>query len=85
MNLADFRSTFEARTGRTAAGPSARARFLRCVNLALNDVVGRLPDGLLREEWRFRLEPAVTGTCSIHASDPRVLTITTASASIRPP
>ena len=65
MNLADLREAVRIRTGYPERGDTGDKRLNNLINQALRKLWGEVPDVLLREEFRFALEPPGSITVAI--------------------
>lgn len=68
---ADLVSTIRLKTGYPERGSKGTARIQDALKHALQEMWGDMPEGLLQEEWRFRLETGYKqGTLAVHGTDP---------------
>lgn len=76
-NVLGWRTAFRVKTGYPGDDATSKTRFLQALNTALRHLWGDLPEALLREEMRFRLEKHLdgVGTVSAHNTDNHVLVI----------
>mgnify|MGYP003109155822 FL=1 len=74
MNRKEIIETLRSIGGLPGRGTVENERAVVAVNLALRMLWSDMPEALLREEWRFKLEPPIkTGTISVDPVDPRVM------------
>jgi hypothetical protein len=69
MNLADLREAVRVKTGYPERGPTGTTRLNKAINYALRHLWGEMPEALLKEQHRFRLEPSISGQATIHYAD----------------
>jgi len=68
--------------GLPGKGAREEARVSTLLNLSLRQIWGDLPEALLREEWRMKVEPPIkTSTISVDATDPKVFKLDVAPTS----
>jgi len=68
---ADLVSAVRLKTGYPERGANGTARIVDALKHGLREMWGEMPEGLLQEEWRFRLEPKYSsGTLSVDTVDP---------------
>ena len=76
MNLAELRSQVVTLTGYPERGKSGSDRVNLALNYALRQLWRDMPEALLKEEYRFRLETQVdTNTLTVDSSDPKVFKV----------
>ena len=81
MNLAELRESVQALTGHPERGTSGTNRINTVINYAVRQIWSDLPDTLLTEEHRFKLEVPIDLTAvSVDANDPLVFIPTTLTA-----
>ncbi len=76
MNLAELREAIRVKTGYPERGDTGSLRLNNIINQALRKLWGEVPEVLLREEYRFTMEPERSFTVDRNASDSRVLDVT---------
>lgn len=78
MDLAGLRSQVIAITGYPDKGTVGKERLNSAINYSLRQVWREMPEALMKEEFRFRLEPPVShNTLDVLAADPLVMTVKT--------
>ena len=76
MDLAGLRSQVVAITGYPEKGTVGQQRLNSAINYSLRQVWREMPEALMKEEFRFRLEPPVsTNTISVVAADPLTMVV----------
>ena len=79
MNLSDLREAIRAKTGYPERGETGTKRLNIVINQALRRLWGEIPESLLREEYRFDLEPTVEIKFYFDKKDDRCLLVDRAS------
>jgi len=69
MNLSDLREAVRVKTGYPERGATGTTRLTKVLNYALRHMWGEMPEGLLKSQHRFVLEPPTTGIADIHYTD----------------
>lgn len=69
MNLSDLREAVRVKTGYPERGATGTTRLTKVLNYALRHMWGEMPEGLLKSQHRFMLEPPITGQADIHFDD----------------
>ena len=77
MDLAGLRSQVIALTGYPERGTVGQERLNSAINYSLRQLWREMPEALMKEEFRFRLEPTIShNTLNAVSADPMVMTIT---------
>lgn len=82
MNLTSLLTDLQTLAAYTHTGTVQTARLRTVINVALRHLWADMPEALLREEYRFKLEvPVSVSTISIDSTDRRVFTLDVAATS----
>ena len=69
MNLADLREVVRVKTGYPERGTTGTTRLNKAINYALRHAWGEMPEVLLKQQHRLRLETPISNTANIHFAD----------------
>ena len=83
MDLAGLRSQVMAVTGYPERGTVGQQRLNTAINYSLRQLWREMPESLMKEEFRFRLEPPVSiNTISVISADPLTMTVDSGTTSL---
>lgn len=84
MNRLEIVNMVRDLTAYPGRGTTQTDRVVKLLNLSLRQLWADTPDALLREEWRFRLEPPIsTSTIFVEPTDALVMTLTAFATTAR--
>jgi hypothetical protein len=69
MNLAELREAVRVKTGYPERGTTGTTRLNKAINYALRHAWGEMPEVLLKQQYRMRLETPISNTAVIHFAD----------------
>lgn len=83
MNLSELRAQILTVTGYPERGSTGTARINSAINYSLRQLWRDMPESLMKEEYRFQVEPNLSkNKLEVHSSDPLVMLVMTSPTTL---